>query len=167
MYRLGRPRVYAALVITLIIESTLLNFFKIGGIQPNLMLILVVFLGLYSHWLEALEAGIAAGLLRGAFSTGPVGISVIAFGGCALLAAFVKNKVYRENFLTQIIITLLIALFLCTAILLARIAVKDFFSAGIDLFAALTRTVFLISLYTSLFSPPVFYFLRALLPKRA
>ncbi|MBL7069115.1 MAG: rod shape-determining protein MreD [Candidatus Omnitrophica bacterium] len=167
MYRIGRPRIYTALIITLILESTLFNFFKIGGIQPNFMLILVVFVGLYSEWGEALETGIAAGLLRGAFSAGSVGINLVAFGACALLVSYFKNKVYRENFLTQIIVTLTTALFISVFAILARIVMKDVLFVGIDLFGALTRTVLLISLYTSLFSPPIFYCLRALLPQRS
>lgn len=163
MYRIGRGRLYITLIITLLLESTFLNLVSIGNIRPNLILILVIFIGLHSDWRESLEAGMVGGLLRGIASTDPIGMNLIILGLCGLFASYCKNKVYKENFLTQIILTLLMAAALNVCSLFTNIVIKNLELAGVNLMFTSIKTIVLLSLYTSLFSPPAFIFLKKLL----
>ncbi|MFH1753385.1 MAG: rod shape-determining protein MreD [Candidatus Omnitrophota bacterium] len=160
MYGIGRPRLYLVIFIILLLESTVMHEIGFDNVRPNLMLIFIIFVGLFSDWREALEAGIVGGLLRGAFTTSPVGINLTIFSLCALLANYCRNKVYRESFLTQIALTFSLGLFFnILFVFIERLtAAKDIINVDIQLdFASLA---FRISLYTALIAPPVFYFLK-------
>jgi len=163
MYRVGRARLYITIIVAAIIESTLLSLVTIGGIRPNLMLVLVIFIGLHSDWNEALEAGIVGGILRGVMGTGSIGMNLVILGLCGLSAGYCKNKVFKENFLTQILLTFLIALAFNISTLFIEIAVRDVPTIGINMMSISIKTLIVLSIYTSLFSPPTFFCLKRLL----
>ncbi len=167
MYRIGRARLYAAIIITALLECTLLNIINIGGMRPDLILILVIFIGLYAELGEALEAGAVAGILKGIMTTGPVGINVAILTLCALFAHYCRNKLYRESLLTQIILTLLLAAIVNVLGLFAAVLMDD---ADIIIKSGLWHTsvfpVVKASLYTSFFGPPAFLLFKHIFKMR-
>lgn len=162
MCRIGRLRLYLFIVIITLIESTLLFFISIKGMRPDLMLIFVIFVGLYSDWSEALEAGIVGGLLKGAMGIGSIGMSLVLFGLAGLFSAYLKNKVYRDNFLTQIILAFAFALFINMTGIFGRIVLKEADPVNTGLSYAFIPAVLLLSTYTAIFTPPVFFCLKKL-----
>ncbi len=163
MYRIGRLRLYIAIIVAFLLESTFFSLIKFGDARPNLILILVIFVGLHSDWEEALEAGVVGGLLRGVLGGGLSGVNLIVLGLCGLFASYCKSKLFKENFITQIILTLSAALAFNALTLFARMITRSIEPVGLDLWRALIFSVFILSLYTSLFSPPAFFCLKKLL----
>jgi rod shape-determining protein MreD len=163
MYRVGRLRLYLSIIIILLLETSLLHRLSINNIRPNLMLIFIIFVGLYSDWREVLEAGIIGGLLRGALTTSPVGINLTILCLCGLITTYCKNKVYKESFLTQITMTLFVGLTFNILTLLCGKLVGDVELMNAQIHRAFTSAVILVSVYTSLIAPPTFFCLKKLL----
>lgn len=161
MYRIGRWRLYAAIIITILLESTILNLIEIGNIKPDLMLILIIFVGLYSNWRESLEAGVVGGLLKDVISVDTIGVNLILLGLCGLLASYCKNKVFKENLITQLILTLILAMGINILGLFIKIVTKDTGLANIEP-RHIASFLMPICLYTALFSPPTFFCLKRL-----
>jgi len=166
MYRIGRLRLYLAIFAVLILESTAFHSLNFGNTRPNLMLVFVIFVGLYSDWQEALEAGIAGGLLRGALSTGAVGVSLSIFSMASLIAAYSKNKVFRESFLTQIALSFSIALVFNAAVVMSWRIVKTVEMINVTIRDIVVSKAVLISLYTALITPLSFFFFKRVLRVR-
>jgi rod shape-determining protein MreD len=154
------------MVIAVLLESSLIHILSIKGVWPNLTLILVLFVALNSDWQETIEASIIGGLLRGVFTIGPVGISLVVLSFCGIFAAYCKNKVYKNSFLTQITLTLLIAcIYNILTLFVARLG-KDAELATIGLDRPFASIVFMVSLYTAFAAPFVFFFLKRSLKAR-
>lgn len=166
MYRVGRLRLYLTLVIILLLESNL--FYQLTGsdIRPNLMLIFIVFVGLYSDWREALEAGIVGGLLRGALTSGSVGINLTILGLCGLFVHYCKNKVYRESIFTQVFLTMLLAAIFNAMVFFSGTMARNIDLMSTDIHYSFMSTAIRASLYTALMAPPVFFILKRSLRTR-
>ncbi len=166
MHRIGRFPLYITIIATFIIEGTFLNLMSIGDIKPNLMLIVIIFVGLHSDLARSLEAAFLGGLLRGIAGVGSVGMAVVIFGITALFANYCRNKVFKENFLTQIILTLFVTAAVNGLILFTKVIIKEIELIEINLRRLFVFTVLSLSLYTALLAPPVFLFLKKVLKAR-
>jgi len=166
MHRIGRARIYLAIAAVVIIECTLLNALDFRGLRPDLLLILVIFIGLNTDLGGGFEAGAASGLLRGIMSSGSVGTDVVLLGLVGLAAAFLKNKVFKDSALTQIALTAIVAVFYNLAILFVRGVFSDVSSVGIDIQHKVAYAVIYLSAYTALVAPPVFFCLKRALKVR-
>lgn len=159
MHRIGRPHLYIGIIAAAVLEGSFLNLFSIGSMQPNLMLIFVIFIGLHSDWQESLEAGIAGGILRGIMGTGSIAGSLIIFGLLGIFANYLKGKVYKDNFIAQVIVIFLIGILFNGLALFTKLAAGYADIAGLSLWQANIKFLVVVSFYTSLFSPPAFFLL--------
>ncbi len=166
MYGIGRLRLYLVILIILFLECTFVHEISLNGIRPNLMLIFIIFVGLFSDWRETLEAGIVAGLLRGAFTMSPVGINLTILSLCGLLTTYCKNKVYRESFLTQIAMAFSLGLLFNLLFIFSGQLMANGELINVDVHRAFVFRAFMISVYTAIIAPPVFYFLKKALKVR-
>ena len=160
MHKINRFGSYILLLLAVVLESTIFYRVKLLGAQPDILLISVLFLGLYSEHRYAVEMGMTAGLLRDIVSTGPFGANLVLFGITGYLASAHSNKIYKEYPLSQIILTMSAAAFLYFGFLNLKIL-----SAGkslSDFYEGLKNIVIPAVFYTSLVSPPVFFVLRHL-----
>lgn len=158
MHKIKRSHLYIAILLISILEATLLNNIKLINVQPDLLLILVLFSSLFFDRRTALEAGIAAGLLRDLLSFDIFGLNLILFGLIAFFTNLFADKVYKSFFLAQVFLTLIAgtAFYLShlTARLMAgRMGISTF---GEGFFWVVIPAV----LYTSLAAPLIFFVLR-------
>lgn len=157
MYRIARSRLYLTILAVIVLESTLLNYARVLDIQPDLLLITILFFGLFTSRQNAVEAGLVGGLFRDVLSTGFFGINAVLFGITALLVSLYRDKIYKEFFLTQIFLTVAAGICVYTGYFFLRYAIfsSGFEYSGNSLFGTIIPSV----LYTSLISPLVFFVL--------
>ena len=110
-----RLLVYAVVAILLtIIDIVFLNFISIGGITPDLLLILVVWISIYEGQFIGIFSGFAIGLLFDIASMDVLGTNALTKTVAALVAGFF----YREGKEARIIgsISFLAIVLLCSVI---------------------------------------------------
>jgi rod shape-determining protein MreD len=93
-------------------------YLAIHGSEPNLGLIVVVFIGLYARRQQALGAALAIGLAQDALSVHPMGLFAIAYVLTVYLMLGMREIVYREHPLTHLTFTLLAGLLVAGVLLL-------------------------------------------------
>lgn len=88
-----------------IAQVTIVNYFRVFGVKPDLILIGVVFAAISSldfKWVVSLS--IFAGILKDAFSAGPFGISVILFPSTSFFVAMISKEIPTDNNIVRAII---------------------------------------------------------------
>ena len=154
MHKIGRLQIYFILAIALLIQLTLLDHIKIFGIKPDLMLIPVIFFGLFLGSGKGLESGIAAGILKDLFALDFFGINACILGVTGLLAGVLGTKFSRESKNTQILLVVFLTAFSMTL----HYVVASIFSKwiNIDFGDYVWSAVIPTSVYTTLLSIPIF-----------
>lgn len=99
------------LIIVHILEATLFQFVRIGGIVPNLMISIIVSFALLRGSKEGLLLGIEAGLLYDLSFGLNVGFTMILYGLIGAACGLFNKKFYRENFIIPFICILISVLF--------------------------------------------------------
>lgn len=87
------------LVVTFLLQSVVATYLSIGGIVPNLLLMLVVSYGLLFGWPVGLFGGLLAGLLADLGTGMFIGAHTLAMGVVGLVAGLVEQKVFKDNIL--------------------------------------------------------------------
>lgn len=114
---------FSAVILTLIIQATLIPFIKIYGTTPDLLLILVVSTGMLFGKEQAVGVGFFSGLLQDLSAGGIFGLNSLTKMAVGYLSGMTERKVFKENLLLP-----LFAMFLAT--------VFNFFSSLLFLFLA-------------------------------
>ena len=90
-------------IIIYFLHSNLFNWFKIAGVMPNVFVIFILFIGLYSNKITGITYGILSGLLIDLFIGKKVGISAIMLGLVAIIGVIFDKNFSKENRVTLII----------------------------------------------------------------
>ena len=93
---------------SLILESTLLEEFKVAGVKPDLLLIFVVFWALFNGKTEGVKMGFIFGLAEDLFVSRFIGLNVLCKMSVGYLVGMMENRFFKDNYLVPVI-TLLIA----------------------------------------------------------
>jgi rod shape-determining protein MreD len=125
---------------------------------PDLILIMVVFAGIFMGALEGLFAGLAAGLIRGLFSVDTLPIDILLFPAVGVFSSVLSNLFYRQNFANQVFLTFVA---LATVITVHTVYFNCAAANDINIFSAFFRSWRMV-LVPLLFSPFVFDALRML-----
>lgn len=136
-----------------ILQVTILDYFKIFGVKPDLLLIMVFIAGLFLDLKPALGLGILAGILKDAFSSGPFSISTILFPIWIFLIAKLIREVSVEDNISRMLLIFAVALLNNVTSGLVLIYSGGFVPLGIFL-----RITFLSSIYTALTLPLILRF---------
>ena len=91
------------------IDATVINHVAIKDARPDLLIIFVIFLGLFYGMRIGLEVGLVSGLLKDILGIEPFGINIFIFGALGLISGALSDKVYKENFLSQVSISFIAA----------------------------------------------------------
>lgn len=136
-----------------ILEATGLDYLRMNNIKPNLLLILVVFFSLYLKPSSAYLLAVITGIFKDSLALHPWGSSILGFGIFSWIIVAWRRYIYKDSYLTQIIITSIVCLFF---------SLFSFFYAAL-LPAKSAGGVCLLPLeflYTGLISPFVLFLLR-------
>ncbi len=91
-------------VISLIVQCTWINLIAVFSIKPDLILLLVVFFGLYNDTRLSIFCGIMLGLGVDVLSSGIIGLNCFTMGCAGGFVALIKEKIYGDNIITKIIL---------------------------------------------------------------
>lgn len=99
------------LVITIIIQSTLIPLISIKGIHPDLLLVIVVSYALLSGKEYGAGMGFFAGLLQDLVSGSIFGINTLSKLATGYMFGLAERKVFKEHVLLPVLATLVATLF--------------------------------------------------------
>lgn len=97
---------FITFIIIYILHSNLFSWFKIAGVMPNLFVIFILFIGLYSNKITGITYGIIIGLLLDLFIGKKVGITAIMLGTVAIMGVIFDKNFSKENRFTLIIMVM-------------------------------------------------------------
>lgn len=97
---------FITFIIIYLLHSNLFSWFKIAGVMPNLFIIFILFIGLYSNKITGITYGIIIGLLLDLFIGKKVGITAIMLGAVAITGVVFDKNFSKENRVTLIIMVM-------------------------------------------------------------
>jgi len=149
----NRVHLYILLVISVLVQVVLM---KHAVWVPDIILIMVVFAGIFLGVAEGLGFGLAAGFLRGCFSVQTFPLDIFLFPIIGLISAMLARMFYRQNPAAQVFITMVALAVVVTAhtLYLNAVACND---VGLGHVFLMSWRPFLV---TVLVSPPAFLALQ-------
>ena len=99
-FRTGYLRVLIIIFLAFIIQMTVIPAFRIGIVYPNLILMCIVYFGIYYGATRGCFIGFVTGLCMDAITSTQLGPYIIIYILCGGLAGLLVKKVYRQHFLT-------------------------------------------------------------------
>lgn len=149
-----RLHIYFLLLSALLIHLTVLSHIRLFGAAPDLMLIIVIFFGLFFGPGSGLECGLAAGILKDIFTPGFFGMNTAACAVTGLAAGVLNDKFYKESRFTEFILAVSFTAFcLSFHYMLASLVSANLALAFPEYLAT---SVLPVSVYTGLIALPVF-----------
>lgn len=150
------------LLLTLIIQATILPFIAINGIKPDLLLIVVVSTALLLGKEKGVGMGFFSGLLQDLASGNIFGLNVLSKLATGYIFGLAERKVFKEHLLLPIFAMALATVFNNMAML----AILFILGYKVDISATLTQTVLPVLGYNMLVSIPVHQVVYRLLVTR-
>jgi rod shape-determining protein MreD len=86
-----------ALIVVLVLQSTVLYRFEIGGIRPDLLVAYVIYFGWMRGPIPGTLGGFGIGLLQDLDASGPLGLNALAKSVVGFLVAKAGFRVHRSN----------------------------------------------------------------------
>ncbi|MCK8825601.1 rod shape-determining protein MreD [Fuchsiella alkaliacetigena] len=103
-----RDLIYILMVIiALILQVAYFSFYPLGGVIPDLLLIIVVILALFNGFRHGAYLGFLAGLLQDLFSGGLFGVNIVSKLLLGYTFGFLKQKIYYRNFAIPVALVIL------------------------------------------------------------
>ncbi len=100
MYR-HRLAIYVTILLLFFVELILFDKLRIYGMRPEILLIATVFFGFHFGIARGMEIGALSGILKDVFSITTFGVNVFLFLLIGFLSGYLKDKLFKENFVTQ------------------------------------------------------------------
>lgn len=154
MPKIGRFSIYSMLLAAIFLHITVLNYVKIFGAKPDLILMMVIFFALFLGARTGLEIGVVAGLLRDIFAFDLFGVNTVTLAISGLLIGMLNTKFFKESTLTQVILVFSFTIFS----MLLHYALSSVLSrySNIRIFDYFISSIIPNSIYTALLAAPVF-----------
>lgn len=155
VHKISRFQIYSILTLAIFLHLTVLDHIEIFGVKPDLIIILVIFFGLFLGRGLGVEFGLVAGLSKDLFALDFFGINAFIFAITGFLAGVLGAKFSRESKRTQILLVISLTVFSMTA----HFILVSIFSKWINLGFGeyFTASVLPTSVYTALVSIPIFF----------
>jgi len=84
-----------------LIQLLLLDYIKIAGAKPDLLILLVVFFAIFFGPGTGAEAGFVAGLFKDTYSLDIFGANIVLLSLTGIIAGILSPKLFKESRLTQ------------------------------------------------------------------
>lgn len=144
------------LVIFTIVDNTLMPFFSIKGIYPNLIFVFSISYSIiYGSW-EALFIGISAGLLQDVYFFHAFGINSLTNMITCVIAAEIGKNIFKDKIFLPILTTFVLSLLKNAFVLLILYFLQ------INVY---NRAVFFNSIYNMVVAIPMYIFVLHLCSK--
>ncbi|MDP6809018.1 MAG: rod shape-determining protein MreD [Desulfobacterales bacterium] len=86
-------------IVLLLVQTTILEIFSLGGVTPDLALIFVVYCGVHFQRSGGIGAGVIVGFVQDCLSGGLLGINTLSKGLAGLFFSVLKDKIVVEGFI--------------------------------------------------------------------
>lgn len=146
------------ILLSIILQTTLFNYLAIGGVKPDLLLIIVIYLGLNKGALTGEISGFISGFLEDIFSGSLIGMNALVKTVIGNLISLGKGKLAFENAVTQVLITFLTTVI---SVILLMVVKLIFVNQGIS-YSGIIRDGLIRSVYNSVLAVFVFRLLDKL-----
>lgn len=93
-------------IISYFLQANLFNWFTIGGVSPNLFVILILFFGLFAGKRVGIPLGIVFGICLDFFISKKIGISGIMLGVIGAFGGILSKNFSKDSRLTIIFMTI-------------------------------------------------------------
>lgn len=97
---------FVTFIIIYLLHSNFFNWFKIAGVMPNLFVIFILVISLYSNKITGITFGIITGLLLDFFIGKKIGITAIMLGVVGIIGTIFDKNFSKENRVTLIIMVI-------------------------------------------------------------
>lgn len=154
MYKVNRITIYITLLFAFFLQVSVLNYLKVFGAGPDLVLGAVIFFGLFLGPAAGLESGIFAGFLKDLFALDFFGINIFIFGVTGLMSGVLNTKFFRDSKLTQLVLVFSFTAFSMLLHFLLVSVFSKFLTLGFWEYCL--ASVLPASIYTGIVSIPVF-----------
>ena len=148
----------AAIIISALLQTTILNCVNIFNVKPDLLLISVIIASLSFKPQWAISLSTFAGILKDIFSVNVFGLNTILFFLWSFLIIKLSRKILFDSNYVRFVLIFIIAILNNIIIRLIFLFLDNFISLGLFL-----RITFIESLYTALILPLALKFARNLL----
>lgn len=150
------------IILNLILQSTVFQWFEIYGVVPNTALILVISFSIYLGKNKGATLGFFVGLLQDIILGRIIGLNAFMFMIIGYVVGLMDQKIFKENLLIPFILTAVGTLFYETINLLL------IFLLGykIELFDIIKKMLFIEVLYNSILSPFIYFYVSKLLKSK-
>ncbi|MDD4899866.1 MAG: rod shape-determining protein MreD [Candidatus Omnitrophica bacterium] len=146
---------YLVIVLLALFQATLLNYFRIFNVKPDLLLICAVFVGLVFELKHALLFSLVLGFLKDAFTAQVFAAHIFYFPFLAAVTFFLAKKIPIETTLVRTVLIFLAVILIDLLKKFFQFSAGNYFTLGVY-----SKVIILESLYTALVSPLIFKVLR-------
>ncbi len=147
----------AAIIILALLQATVLNYFRVFNVKPELLFSCAIIASLIFDAPWAISFSIFSGILQDILSANAFGIYTILFSLWSILIIKLSRKISFDNDYVKIALLIVVVLLNNIIIRLIFLFLNNFISWGIFL-----RITFIDSLYTALIFPLILKFVRSL-----
>ena len=157
MYKIARLQIYLILIVALFLQGGALNYVKISGSKPDLLLICVIFFGLFLGPAAGLESGFAAGLLKDIFALDFLWINAVILGMTGFIAGAINTQFFKESKRADFILVFLLTMF--SMVLHYAIVLLLSNSMALEFPEFIMTSVIPTAIYAGLFAIPIYRWL--------
>lgn len=148
--------------LSVFLELNFPKFFKIFGVVPNFLLILVIFFNVYFRQKNAFIFAVISGIVKDVFSVSRFGTNIISFLICSFVVNRIKSTVYHNDRISELVIVFLVSLLNSFIFYLLNLA-----TIALPFFKSLFFIMLPESIYTAVVGPLVFYGLKRCVLERS
>lgn len=91
-------------ILSVVLQSTLFHFFKIGGVKPDLLLVIVVLSAVLKGKRTGAVVGFAFGLMEDLLTGKYIGVQALTKMVTGYIVGHLERKVFPDNFLIPIVV---------------------------------------------------------------
>ncbi len=139
-------------IINFLFQTTILQYFAIGGVIPNITLIILVTIALLKGKKIGGILGISMGLLQDIILSNVIGINSLIYFFIGYLVGTVDNKVFKDNMWVVLFFTGISTIFFHIFFYI----IMYFLSIEIRLFAMFRKVILIEVVYNMIVSIPIF-----------
>ncbi len=97
------------LLISYVLETTLLSSINFFGASPSLILVVIICYSMMSGKEKGALLGLITGIIVDILSTGTFGINILLYTYSAAIAGALSNKIFGKNAITSVVITFIVS----------------------------------------------------------
>jgi len=112
MHKIKHSRAYTLILVAFFVQIGLSLFLGPGAVRPNIMVISMTFLALFSDERFGVKAGTLCGMLLDVFSIRFFGLNTLLFALGGYIVGKYNTKFYRNSVITHFAVTFTVSLFI-------------------------------------------------------